>query len=99
MSQAVWAVMIAMSAILSLTTVMFVMGPFIDKFQAKINSLDITWEGSPTFPTVASVGVDMFNWFFAIPVFFMYFFILWMFKVVIYKHIYDTQQGQNNYEI
>lgn len=99
MSQAVWAVIVAMSAILSLTTVLFVVSPFVDRFQGRINSIDVTWEGEATFPTVASTGNDMFTWFYSIPVFFMYFFILWMFKVVIWKHLYSREQQGDNYEI
>ncbi len=95
MSQVVWAVLITMSAILSFTTVLFVVSPFVDKFQGKMSNIGIEWEGSAVFPHMAQVGADMFNWFYAVPVFFMYLFILWMFKVVIYKHLYASEEAQN----
>ena len=97
MSQAVFAVIVCMSAIFAFTTVLFVVGPFVDAFQGKISSVDITWEGEAMFPTVATVGNDMFTWFFSVLVFFIYFFVLWMFKVVIWKHLYSREDAGGGY--
>lgn len=87
-----------MGMMFSLTVLVMGLGPFVDRFDYVITD-KISFEGTPTFVEGAKLGHNMFHWFYRIPAFLSFVAFIWLFKVVVLKHAYTTEGGQNDYRI
>lgn len=100
MSQMIMAVVLGTAMIFTMMTVSFATGPIIDDFEYRFSLMDNGWEGPVVFVSFQETTNTLFEWSFAIPIFFAYVYIFWMFKVVIAKHLYSREKTNgNDYQI
>lgn len=91
MSEFALAVVVVIAALLTFTTLAFVVGPLVDKFQGSMNEkINNGWDGTARFEKTMRFASSSGGYFFTILTFFSYVYVVWMFKVIIYKHLYTT---------
>lgn len=97
MSTFTMAVIVTIAALLTFTTTTFVIGPLVDKFQGEMNEkITVSWDGTATYHGAMQDAVGYFSYFYTILTFFCYVYVVWLFKVIIYKTEYSTE-GENGF--
>jgi len=90
-NRVVGAVLVCMISIFATMFTLFFVGEVIDRFQDSVSNINIDY-GDVKFPRMALAINNTFNYIFSIPLFMVYVWIFWMFKVVIFDHKYSKEE-------
>jgi hypothetical protein len=89
--------LVVMATIMSMTLLILVMGPFVDKFMFTIAGIDL--QLSPWGQTMMDLLPNRFaHWIYIVPTFFVLLIMIWGLKTVIKRHQYTKEDEYQSYE-